>query len=476
MGDSELITLMKTENSITTIFIAIAFGTSVRDLLRTNAYQPFVNNKKYRVVIFSKEVGGNFRKEFGGDNVFFEKLHDYQPTFTERMLLVFHRALLRKMSRTIALGNTAGNLTSMRLMSPLVWFLQLFLDHTKITMLIGWLYKKTNRGSTYCGLFDHYNPSMLVVTRVLNYSNDYPLLKSAALKSVKAVALVSSWDNLTSKAFFPYELTSLVVWNQVMKAEAVSLYGFDEEKILVSGAPRYDVYFDDSNNPTKQEIFEYYGLSPHKKTILYASGSGATTTSRFDSTSPEADICCYIAEAIDRGDISNAQIIVRLHPQADIDHYTGLVTNYPSVVVDVPGEVKQFHDRYFELNDDKRYATLLKECDVVLNFASTATIDAAVFNTPIICVNFDYRGVRPLIYSPRKIYEFDHYKKLLRCDGVDLCSEKEALIPYINKALRNPSRKASGRERIVKQQLQFKDGRSGLRVAEHLMNILHNAM
>ena len=67
---------------------------------------------------------------------------------------------------------------------------------------------------------DRYKPDLGCCHQILNYSADYPAMRTAAKLNVPVVALVSSWDNLTS-GLFPFSLNRLVVWNEVLKAEAV---------------------------------------------------------------------------------------------------------------------------------------------------------------------------------------------------------------------------------------------------------------
>lgn len=459
-----------------TIFIGIAFGTSVRDFLRTSAFTNLRDRKDLEIVIFSQDLSEKFKSEFSSDNIFFEKLCDYKPNLLERLLLILHRALLSFQSNTIALGNISANRFSLKIGRPFAWCIKLFFGHYGATKLIGKLYGYFNSGSNYCEHFNRYQPDLLVVTRVLNYSLDYPLLKSAAKTNVPAIALVSSWDNLTSKAFFPYKIERLAVWNSVMQAEAVRLYGFDEERICVTGVPRYDLYFKNFEKPNRKEFLESQGLQAGKKTILYATGSGTTTTSRFDRTSPEADICMHIASEIRSGVLGGVQLVVRLHPQAIASHFNQLKERFPEVLIDHPGRKAEFKDRYFSRDDDYEYAKWLSTADMVINFGSTASVDAAVFDTPILCINFDIRGDRPFLESPRKIYHFDHYRNVMSCGGIALSDRLSDLSKDILQQLEDPSLLSSGRRRIVDQQCEFTDGAAGDRISDVIVDFLEKEL
>ena len=119
-------------------------------------------------------------------------------------------------------------------------------------------------------------------------------------------------------------------------------------------------------------------------------------------------------------------------------------------------------------------AESMKYADVVVNFASTITIDAAVFDTPIVCVNYDHRGARPFKLSPRRIYYFDHYAKLGHTGGFELANSKTELINKIDYSINHPEYLSENRKKIIEQQCVFSDGKSGERVANHILRTLYS--
>ena len=112
----------------------------------------------------------------------------------------------------------------------------------------------------------------------------------------------------------------------------------------------------------------------------------------------------------------------------------------------------------------------MKHSDVVVNLASTITIDAALFDTPIICINFDFFGQRKLKHSVKKFYQFDHYAKLAKTKGFTLANSLDDLVNKINYQLSNPNHLKPERLDIVKQQCMYTDGKSGARIAKFLLH------
>ncbi len=459
-------------NKRKSVFLGIAFGTSVRDVLRTDTFRKLRRQKNIDIVVFLQDTSEEIKNEIGASNVFIEKLHDYEPNWWEKLILHFHKTLLREKCRTIDLGNTGADTSAIDKLTPFVKFLRLILSFHAITKIIFWLYSLNKKPTLYAEQFQKYNPDLVVVTRVLNFSRDYPLLRMAANLKVPVISLVSSWDNLTSKGFFPFQLNSLVVWNDVIKNEAIDLFNFPTEKIVVTGIPRYDFFFNLTKFSPKEEFCNKFGLDPNKRIILYGTGSATTGRTPMDATSPEPEINAFIAEKMNEGCFGNdVQLIVRLHPQANPESYK-ILDGVPNVYVHVPGKIASFQDRLFSASDDQEFAESLNYSDVVINLNSTITIDAAVFNVPIICINYDHRGNRPFRYSVLRMYEFDHYAKLLKTGGFRLANSKEDLLDAINEALMNPSILEEGRKRILEQQCHFTDGKAGERTADHLIEFL----
>jgi CDP-glycerol:poly(glycerophosphate) glycerophosphotransferase len=456
------------------IFIAIAFGTSVRDVLRNDTYKVLKKRKDLDIVIFIQDINEKITTEFGGDNVEFERLYPYKPSLIERILLHFHRAVLRDKCKTIDLGNTGADTRILDKFTPLARFLKMVFGYSKVNKLISWSYKTFTSPKLYKDVFYKHKPDLVIVTRVLNYSIDYALMRRAASEKVPVVSLVSSWDNLTSKAFFPFSLEKLVVWNHVLKNEAIDLFEFPEEKIFVSGIPRYDVFFREGTFSDRVTFFKKFNLDSQKKLIIYGTGSANTGRTVMDPVSPEPDICEFIADQIKEGEISEStQLLVRLHPQAKPEQYQKLIDR-EDVFVHIPGNKSEFQDRLFSTNDDIELGETMMHADVLVNLGSTLIIDAAVFNTPIVCVNFDFKGERPEKISIKRIYEFDHHAKLRRTGGYDLAKSKKELISQINRAIEEPTFLSKERRKIIEQQCVYDDGRSGERIANYILEVINS--
>lgn len=456
-----------------TVFIAIAFGTGIRDVLRNDIFKKLKDEDNLSLVIFLPELDNAIIEEFESDNVSIEKLIPYQPSFVERILRHFTKALLRDKSSTINLGNVSGNKTVLNLFTPLAKLVKFFLGDRKSLKFVSAIYTYLRPNPAYQPVFEKYSPDLVILSRVLDYSLDYSIMKTAAYYKVPSVCLVSSWDNLTAKGFIPLRFSSMVVWNKLMKEEAMRLFHFPKEKIFVGGIPRFDFYFTSRNSfRSKDEFFDYLNIDPSTNLITYTTGSRRLGRCKYSDKTPEPTIVNDIVEGINKQVIQNVTLLVRLHPQADLADYEKLLGSHDKVVLYTPGRKMGYSDRVFDTKEDCLLAETLMYSSVIINFASTITIDSAVFDTPTVCVNYDPRINVPEEYKLTRAYDFDHYKKLIQLGNITIANSKDSLIKNINSYLKTLQKDKENRQMIVEHFCQFSDGLSGSRTANHIKEVL----
>jgi hypothetical protein len=455
-----------------TLFIGIPMGETVRNVLRTETFSILRSTPGIEIVILSQGYADSeFRREFEDSNVCFEPLYDYSPKVIERIMQSLRVRMLRPKSRTVAISTEAEKGIGRKILTKLIDGFIRFAGDERIHRVLRLIDLSLPSANSYKDVFQKHRPDIVIVTRVMNLSADSPLLRQAAKLKIPVVALVASWDNLTSKAFFPFALDSLVVWNDIMRREAIELFNFPEEKIFVSGVPRFDSYFRRENMRSRSEFFKDYDLDPDKKLVTYTTSHDRLFWPH-EATSPEPEIVKFLARAIQSDELgAPSQLLVRLHPQASRKLYEQLAKE-EGVTLQVPGRPSRFQDRDLSVAEGVLLGETMLHSDVVVNVASTITIDASIFGTPVVCIGFDMRGERPYLTSVRRFYDFDHYKKLARTSGFRIAARKEDLVTEVHHYLADPTRDREGRQKIVEEQCYYVDGRSAERVAHHIQNLL----
>ena len=113
----------------------------------------------------------------------------------------------------------------------------------------------------------------------------------------------------------------------------------------------------------------------------------------------------------------------------------------------------------------------LKYSDIFINVASTITIEAILFDKPVINVAFDGYEHKPAWESVARYYkEYTHYLDIVRTGGVMVAGAAGELIEAINKYLINPRADEEGRRKIVQEQVSQFDGHASQRVANFIIN------
>ena len=92
-------------------------------------------------------------------------------------------------------------------------------------------------------LFDRYRPALYVASSPGLIFSELPLLRTAARRRVRSMAVDPSWDNFTNKLLPVRRVDRLVVWNDLMRDQAIELHGYQRDEIRVTGVPQFDGYF-----------------------------------------------------------------------------------------------------------------------------------------------------------------------------------------------------------------------------------------
>ncbi len=178
-------------------------------------------------------------------------------------------------------------------------------------------------------LFDRYRPSLLVTSNPGLILSEVPLLRTAVRRGVRSMAIDPSWDNFTNKLLPVRRVDRLIVWNDLMKQQAIDLHGYRLDEIRVAGTPQWDLYFRPGHVVTREDFFRRIGADPQRKLVTL------TTTPR--ELYPHHDhVVRVMAEAIRAGRWPwDAQILVRLHPRDDRSAYAAF-ESMPHVLIEKP--------------------------------------------------------------------------------------------------------------------------------------------
>ncbi len=117
-------------------------------------------------------------------------------------------------------------------------------------------------------------PDLVLITPLVDYGSyqtDY--VKSAHKAGVPVAFLPFSWDNLTNRGLVRVEPDRVLVWNEIQRSEAIDLHGVSADRVIVTGAPRFDEFFAMRPATSREEFCRQNGLDPAAPFLLYVCSS-----------------------------------------------------------------------------------------------------------------------------------------------------------------------------------------------------------
>ena len=327
---------------------------------------------------------------------------------------------------------------------------------------IRFLYGALNPLRAHDYLFLKYKPDLVFNTAS---SADCGVLNSAKRFGVMTVDMPKSWDN-PSQALFKTKADHLIVWSPFMKEQAVSLQGYKNHEVSITGVPQFDFYADKTLLSPREEFCKKHNLDPSKKIILYGSAGGFFCDER--------KYVELIKAHIDSGELKNAQILVRPHLgyKNDREQFSPL-EGIMGIAVDTSD--KQNHtlrDNYDTSMDHVRNLfSSMYHADVCVNAASTLSLDAIACGTEAVSICFDAEPVPSFGKSVKRLYLDDYIQELVRAGGVWLAPSKEEFISILRDILEKNARKKT--QNTIDRFMHKIDGKSAERIANALIQIMN---
>jgi UDP-N-acetylglucosamine 2-epimerase len=459
---------------VAVVIVSVPHGASAGNMLRTGMVQRLLDTAAdVEVVIASPLVDDvAFVQEFRHPRVHFEPLPPHRPAGLEARLMALIQASYVdsavteavKIRRQEAIAKkTMRFIRAKRLLASV--FLPSIVRQESRYDLIDRLVSHPGAEE----LFARYKPVLLVVSSPGLIFAELPLLRTAVRQGVPSMSVDASWDNFTNKVLPARRVSRLIVWNDLMKQQAVQFHGYSPEQITVTGPPHWDLYFRGGRESTREKFFRRIGADLSRKLVTL------TTTPR--ELYPHYDhVLRILIDAMAGGRYPYpSQILVRVHPRDDVARYKEFLET-PHVIVEKPFRptVKAGDGLAVDitLESQQHLADTMRYSDVVVQVSSTIAIEAAIFNTPVVNISFDGEQPAEWVRSARRYLKFTHIANITRHGAVRLADTPDAMVEGIAEYLRDPSLDAAGRRRVVQEQCQFLDGRSSERVADCVVEAL----
>ena len=450
-----------------TVFVSVPHGSSAGNVLRTGLVRRLIEARAApEIVLISPLVNDPaFIREFEHPRVRFEDLPPHRPAGLEARLMALIQAGYIgsgvtesvRIRRAEAAARKAIRWIGAKRLIARALVPSMVRKASRYAVIDRWISHPAADA-----LFDRYRPALLVASSPGLIYSEVPLLRTASRRRVRSMAVDPSWDNFTNKLLPVRRVDRLIVWNDLMKAQAIALHGYAPDDVRLAGTPQWDLYFRGGAAISREAFFARIGADPARKLITL------TTTPRELYPHHDHVLRVMIRAIRDRAWDHDAQILVRLHPRDELGAYAAF-QGVPHVIIEKPfrATLKTGDGLAVDITADNQQhlADTLRHSDVVVNVASTIAIEAAIFDTPVVNVAFDGENASEFAQSARRYYRFTHYVNITRHGAVRVAERPEQLVELIGRYLDDPSLDRAGRRRVVLEQCQFLDGHASDRVA-----------
>lgn len=225
------------------------------------------------------------------------------------------------------------------------------------------------------------NPDIVIVSPLVNshaVENDY--LQAALALEIPTVYAMYSWDNITSKGTFHSKPDYSIVWSESLGVDLSNWHSISPQKILITGAPRFDSWFRHELVMDRQKFYKLIGMNPEDEYILYVN-STFLLSEDYKIHRSEAVVIADVVDALKKdGKTKELRVLVRPHPASRSDVIKSILDlDDPQVLIYPPwGEFPDTDEKRSILYNSIYYSV------AVVGVNTTAFLEAAILDKPCI--------------------------------------------------------------------------------------------
>lgn len=310
-----------------------------------------------------------------------------------------------------------------------------------------------------------HRPDVILSTGPFQF--EQPGVFAAAKKlGIPTLAYVPSWDNITTKNRMLFDYDGYIVWNEQGREELLDFYPRARNRpVYVIGAPQFDIFYQERFYQSREEFCAGQSLDPNIPIVVYAIGS--------PNFLQESHGAVHFAKRVADGHLGNIQVLIRPHPIHDNAEMRELFTHLgPRVrLQQTPNAGKELNKRTQDEGQVVEWVNTFRHADVVVNLSSTVTIDAAIFDKPVVNLDFDPQpGARDQQLIKDINHLWKHFKPIAESGGVWLVNDLEEMETAVTTYLKTPELHREQRRWVVEHVCGFADGKCGERLANAIVD------
>jgi hypothetical protein len=290
-------------------------------------------------------------------------------------------------------------------------------------------------------------------------------------RAVPIVHVVGNYDNLSSKGYRGHPVRRLLVWGPRMADDAVRLQGVAPSRVQAIGPLRYNICL--------------HARASDRAAFMKAVGfDGSVPTVAFCGSAYEFhyfEMLAVFKELKRR--IGRCQLVVRVYPNqrfmnsAYMDALFDLCRQLPDVFLSIAdpnyGRQGGRQDSEALFIEENELWDLLAHSDVVVNIFSTLTIEACLFDKPVINMWYFFpaaRVFRDAVYQPQPIKSY--VRRVLDSGATAMAQNREELVGAILGGLSDPGERRESRRRLAHAECGNIDGKAVDRLVSAVLDAM----
>jgi len=213
-------------------------------------------------------------------------------------------------------------------------------------------------------------PDVLVVTPLIKLASQQPeFVKSARTLGIPVVYPVFSWDNLSTKGLVHVQPDVVLVWNERQRVEAVEMHQVPNNRIVVTGASRFDEFFAMTPQTSRATFCQDHGLDPRHPIVSYLCSSEFVAGHEFEFVQR------WIEAVRTTPALRDCNILIRPHPRRT-KAWKGFTSAHRHVAVSMP----------HGMNGDQTLFETVHHSAAIVGLNTSAELEAGIVGRPVLTV------------------------------------------------------------------------------------------
>lgn len=324
---------------------------------------------------------------------------------------------------------------------------------------VPYLFLRIFKERPFSDLFDKYRPDIVFSPHIYDWFEAH-FLAEAKRRNIKTIGMPAGWDHL-DKYYLPFHVDYLLAQSDQVKDMAIEYQSYAPENIIPVGYSHFDFITEKGYLMPRGEILKSLGFPDNAKIILYISGSAYCPD--------EPDVIETMLRWADEDKFGfDVRMVIRpyLGPRnrdrAFDSQKFAQFENHPRVV---------FYKRenWADIEKSIYFINILYHADVVIAVYSTAVLEAAALDRPLIAVVFDGYQMRPYHRSIKRFEHLEHFKDVFKIGALRMARDFNDLFKFLDDYLHNSELDKEKRE-LLREKVCYKlDGLASQRILDVIL-------